>query len=110
MPVTNALKQWRRRHPERVNAYRRQETVSAKKRALGALGWACVRCSFSDPRTLQIDHRNGGGSRERAKIGQHGIYRRVLRHPEDYQLLCANCNWIKRYENGERAGLLVAMV
>jgi hypothetical protein len=32
-------------------------------------------------------------------------YRAILREikagSKDYQLLCANCNWIKKYEKGE---------
>lgn len=30
--------------------------------------------------------------------------RRIIEHPDDYQLLCANCNWIKRHENSEVLG------
>ena len=62
-----------------------------------------------DIRCLQIDHVHGGGLREKIKIvGKNGNlqqYRFILRQiklgSKDYQLLCANCNWIKRYENNE---------
>lgn len=30
------------------------------------------------------------------------MLRRVLTNSSEYQLLCANCNWIKRSENNER--------
>ena len=43
-----------------------------------------------------------------AKIGskhiqrpEYGILKSIRAKPENYQLLCANCNWIKRYENDE---------
>lgn len=68
------------------------------------LGNKCCRCGFSDTRALQIDHINGGGSTENKKIGSRGIYKRILSldNPNDkYQLLCANCNWIKRVEQNE---------
>ena len=57
--------------------------------------------SFADWRALQVDHKNGGGTRERNRIQSMGIYRKVLKDSSGYQLLCANCNWIKRYEREE---------
>lgn len=56
----------------------------------------------TDERLLQIDHRNGGGTKEaRGKGGRCAMLRRVLEHPDEYQVLCANCNWLKRLERGE---------
>lgn len=67
-----------------------------------ALGNKCSNCGFSDHRALQIDHKNGGGTAERKKLGQSGVYLRIVNgDTEGYQILCANCNWIKRYENNE---------
>jgi len=76
-------------------------------RAFLKLGRVCNRCGFSDPRALQIDHVHGGGTKEgKERSGRGaGLYRRVLLDTTGkYQLLCANCNWIKRYENGEHRG------
>ena len=70
------------------------------------MGTQCVKCGFSNWRALQVDHTNGGGRRETIKNGT-AIQRwkvmkeRFIATPEKYQLLCANCNWIKRYENNE---------
>ena len=57
---------------------------------------------LTDIRCLQIDHINGGGSHQKT----HGpVYSVILREikagSKEYQLLCANCNWIKRHEKGE---------
>lgn len=74
-----------------------------KDAAHAALGGVCFRCGFSDVRALQIDHVAGGGTRE-LKAGSRGAYyKRVTEqaHTGKYQLLCANCNWIKRVENAE---------
>lgn len=65
-----------------------------------------MRCGFADVRALQIDHVLGGGVREiRSGIGYHTYYLRVIEsvalREGKYQLLCANCNWIKRAEQGE---------
>jgi len=74
-----------------------------RQEALQILGGKCVRCNFSeDFRALQIDHINGGGNAERSAIGQRAIHRKIITgESEGYQLLCANCNWIKRYEEHE---------
>lgn len=89
---------------KRLNALgQRRRSIAARGELLALLGNKC-RCGFSDPRALQIDHVNGGGSRERVRFSS-GFYRRVLRLVKsgsaEYQLLCANCNSIKRYEHGE---------
>jgi len=36
------------------------------------------------------------------KLGAHGVYSRVIKGCEGYQLLCANCNQIKKVENNEK--------
>lgn len=71
------------------------------------LGGVCKHCGFSDTRALQIDHVNGGGTKERKSFGHSAssLFRKVRESIEagsfEYQLLCANCNWIKREENCE---------
>jgi len=49
---------------------------------------------------LQFDHIGSGGSVEReAGLGAGiGLQYRIRKEPSRFQLLCANCNWIKRYE------------
>jgi hypothetical protein len=66
----------------------------------------CLRCGFTDQRALQIDHIKGGGTEEiRGKLTFH-YYRHLLALSVDelkqnYQILCANCNMIKKEENRE---------
>lgn len=87
--------------------YQREYARNIRNTLVQALGSKCVRCGFTDKRALQIDHVNGGGQRERralknSKIRESRIILESLsRGEEKYQLLCANCNWIKRFENGE---------
>lgn len=79
---------------------------------LEIMGGKCVRCGFSDKRALQIDHIKGGGNRERKEkrfLGMGTSYYKYvmesfLKNENRYQLLCANCNWIKRFENNEVKG------
>lgn len=65
----------------------------------------CVRCCFDDVRALVIDHIDGGGSQHRRdSVSVWVMNKYVLEHPEEFQVLCANCNQIKRHENDEWAG------
>jgi hypothetical protein len=71
-------------------------------------GGKCVKCGFNDSRALQLDHIHGDGHKERKDSCGFSLsyrYKMVKEHPElareKYQLLCANCNWIKRDENYE---------
>ena len=77
-----------------------------KESVLQAYGGKCCRCGFDDRRALQVDHVHGGGNRQIRKLGGGAEVLRLIRklnYPMDYQLLCANCNWIKRYEAQEVA-------
>lgn len=87
-------------------AYWRENQIDARVRAaaIALLGGKCVRCGFSDARALQLDHIHGAGIRDRRSTTTR--YRAVLKGSTDFQLLCANCNWIKRCENGEVTGYL----
>lgn len=85
---------------------RHEKTLKRRAKLLGFLGNKCVKCGFSDWRALQIDHVNGGGCKEVKKLGLLNMYKRIYEYPQEYQLLCANCNWIKRYEKGEFPGMI----
>ena len=73
------------------------------------LGSRCFTCGFSDVRAIQIDHVNGDGAAERKAARGTMLYKPMLKlfteNPAEfalrYQLLCANCNWIKRSVKGE---------
>jgi len=91
-------KDWRGR---RCHPPGQQTIVGMQRAAVAKLGGKCCKCGFDDARALQIDHINGGGTREQKRIGGRAIYQRVLDGYEGYQVLCANCNWIKRTEKDE---------
>jgi hypothetical protein len=79
-----------------VRKFRDQRRKNRAK-AIIILGAKCKKCSFNDIRALQIDHVNDDGGKERtlrARIDRLIIKKLVDRRR--YQLLCANCNWIKR--------------
>jgi hypothetical protein len=80
--------------------------AKTRKDVITFLGGKCCRCGFDDFRALQIDHVNGHGCADRKKDNNnyYAFYKRIIdTNGEGYQLLCANCNWIKRTENNECA-------
>lgn len=87
----------------------KKKKFESKKLLYEKMGGVCVKCGFSDYRALQIDHINGGGNKEIKFLRatkKHGFYHKIvleshLKNEKKYQLLCANCNWIKRFENNE---------
>jgi hypothetical protein len=67
------------------------------------LGDQCAHCGITDRRVLQIDHVRGGGTQHHRQTHNTSFLTEVAgswRSGErgKYQLLCANCNWIKRLE------------
>lgn len=86
--------------------YNKEYLSKAKKDIFDLLGYKCSLCGFSDIRALQIDHINGGGSKELGNNPSRVKYYRfvvqsILNRENKYQLICANCNWIKKHINKE---------
>ena len=90
----------RKRGKEHKKEYNKEWRYKKRIELLGFLGGKCIKCGFSDWRALQIDHINGNGAKDKIR-NYTKDYNRIKENPEKYQLLCANCNWIKRYENHE---------
>lgn len=126
-------KEWRDKNPEKVIAYReahREERREDSKKRHWANReeqneWAreyrrrnkltvithysngtckCIHCAYSDIRALQIDHIKGGGDAHRREIKQD-FYVWLIKNkfPDGFQVLCANCQQIKKYERKEWA-------
>lgn len=95
---------WRAKNPEKYAAIIRKSQKKYRLAIIGMLGNKCIRCGFTDIRALQIDHIDGKGYEERRglKTNRHKIIlEQLMKGSENYQILCANCNWIKRIENKE---------
>lgn len=97
-------KRYRIRNPEERRAAYREYYRKLRQNVLELLGDECIKCGFNDARALQIDHVNGDGAHDK-RSNSRTYYKRVtesiLAHENRYQLLCSNCNWIKRAENDE---------
>lgn len=96
---------------EREAKYRRENPAwkrlrERKLKAIQQYGGKCSRCGFEDWRALQFDHISDDGTRDRlrARDSAFGYYDYIMTNTAKFQLLCGNCNWIKRFENNEHAG------
>lgn len=99
------------KNKEKLNIHNRQESkkvvLKLRHDVQQKLGNKCVKCGITDWRILQVDHLKSNGREEFRHLGgTRGIYKRVLSLSVDemkseYQLLCANCNVIKVYEQNE---------
>lgn len=85
-------------HKQRKTSYKK-----LREQVKEILGNECKHCGNRDSRVLCVDHVNGGGNIEVREIGWWKILSSIrdLGDQGKYQLLCANCNLIKRIENKE---------
>lgn len=95
------------RFKQQVKDSKKRTQPSRKNRleVISVMGGKCARCFFSDWRALQIDHVHGDGALERRTMAfSFGANKRYILEgfaAGRYQLLCANCQWIKRHEKNE---------
>jgi hypothetical protein len=98
-------KEWRKSYAERERALARARNANSgdaylsrrhsyrwiRAKLIEAYGSKCVRCGFDDSRALQIDHVNGGGSKEQRMLGAYHMAKKQLAEvgSGEYQLLCA---------------------
>lgn len=101
------LSEWYQRDLIANREKRRANWAKSRNKVLVALGQRCSKCGWNeDSRALHVDHVNGGGNQDRKKRGHcpQSLFRDINENPGKYQLLCANCNWIKRHEEKEMFG------
>ena len=106
MEIVKLRQSYYLRNKDKISAEMNLKTKSHRLVIINHLGAKCIKCGFKDIRALQLDHINGDGSKEVKKMGAAiTVYRYYAAHLEltktHFQVLCANCNWIKRYENNE---------
>lgn len=96
-------KEYRKLHPEIHDRASKKCRDNLRKQVLLKLGSICIYCGFADGRALQVDHINGDGHLDRKTRSWWDILNDILKNGAQnrYQLLCANCNSIKRIEQKE---------
>ena len=101
--------EWANKHRQELSVYykdyRRSVSKLLKQQVVDWFGGKCMMCGYDkDIRALQIDHINGDGhiQRKNSPMGNYTFYRHILKiKGKGFQLLCANCNQIKKFENNE---------
>ena len=92
---------------ERAALYARKATIRNKKLVFthysnGSIKCAC--CGEPNISFLSIDHVNNDGNKHRravsAGLGGTRFYYWLIKndYPDEYQVLCMNCNWGKRLD------------
>jgi len=99
--LKNKKHEWYERRKKDI----RQRDRLLRLRVLEKLGGKCAKCGFSDLRALQVDHVQNNGYEERKQLHWRKYYKIILNLTDEelkrnYQLLCANCNWIRKYDEG----------
>lgn len=91
-----------KRYLQKTNYYNNLH-LKQRQALLELLGNKCIRCGFLDSRALQFDHIFDDGYLDKQRFKQtHTMLYYYYKNPEEakkrLQILCANCNWIKRFE------------
>jgi len=95
------MQKLRNENPEKYAAQSRKAKAREREKLFEIYGHECAICGFSDKRALTLDHRLNNGSDERKLLGERGVYRKAkaVFSPDEYQILCMNCQFIKRVED-----------
>jgi 5-methylcytosine-specific restriction endonuclease McrA len=83
--------------------YKSEYDEKIRNEVIELLGGKCCKCGYQGL-ALQIDHINNGGTKEFKEFKNNTV--KYLKHVivsiknglNEYQLLCANCNWEKELE------------
>ena len=104
---TKSHKKYYQKNTEKIKLkkgiYDRMTRDKYRESVFEILGLRCKICGFNDLRALHIDHINGGGQKERKLQGGGQAYHKIIlskimQGVREYQILCANCNFIKEHE------------
>ena len=99
------------KHRDKIYYRRRKGMLKARIALLNILGWSCVKCGYNeDFRALCFDHiRDDGKEDRKIHYNSYGFYRFYRDNPNlaksNLQVLCCNCNNIKKYDNMGFSGL-----
>ena len=98
------MRRLRAENPEKYAQQSKDSKARIRQRIFEKYGRVCARCGFDDCRILTLDHVLNNGAEERKEIGIRGTYYRALdpQFESEYQILCMNCQFVKRIEEGKQ--------
>ncbi len=99
----SALK-WNTNNKQHIREHSREKIQALKKEVLSHYCQPdspnCVMCGENRLPCLTLDHINDDGAKERKELNMYGsnfyLWVKRNRYPERYQVLCWNCQYIKR--------------
>ncbi|WP_157368697.1 hypothetical protein [Zavarzinella formosa] len=93
--------EYRKAHLKRQSRYtEKNKEIVMSNYSNGAM--CCSHCGYDNMLALSIDHVNGGGCKHRQEINKNFYsWLRKNGFPEGYQVLCMNCQFVKRHKNNE---------
>lgn len=103
LKLKNAKDRYRRLR-DHITNQRRERNKAKRLEVMELLGGPfCKSCGYTDMRALQFDHIDGSGRIDRKKYGGQPtkVWARIKKETHLFQVLCANCNSIKRHEERE---------
>jgi hypothetical protein len=99
--------EYRKNNPDMMRKHNKNFVINTRNKLFEILGGKlCIGCGETDERCLQFDHINGGGRKDVEKHKSSSeMYRYYIANPdiakETLQVMCANCNWKKKFDNNE---------
>lgn len=91
---------------KKYNQWSRERTLYFKNIIYDILGRSCAICGYyEDIKCLQLDHIHGNGRKQRSNKSVRNFYcyyaSNLDKIKTDLQLLCINCNWLKRLQDAQ---------
>ena len=94
-------REWIERNKDKFKQLQTAGLLRLKNQTFAAYGGKCACCGEMRIEFLAIHHKNGGGGQHRKILKRwgHNFYRwlRQQGFPEEYQVLCHNCNCAKGF-------------
>jgi len=91
-------REYQKTHQEVCQTRNQKSRVKLRNEVLIAYGSKCVCCGETELKFLAIDHINGNGNQHRKEVCPNGSLYAWIRknnYPNDFQILCHNCNQSK---------------
>lgn len=91
---TVAVNEWREKNREHHRATQRAYNRSRKQEIINHYGGRCTCCGEHRVEFLCLDHKNNNGQEERRRFHFASVWKIAIKRgfPDDYQVLCYNCN------------------
>jgi len=103
----NEIAPWKERKKARAGQRAHKRRTTLKRKVIAHYGGKCEWCYTTDVAVLCIDHIENDGADHRRELGFNGAstyaWLKKNRYPQGFQVLCANCNFIKEMEHRKEA-------